>query len=68
MKVRRAIDYSGFDLREAKVKLKELFPGDEYMGGGGHPGAVYFRVQPIAENDFKPRLQSIEKHIAKNLP
>jgi hypothetical protein len=68
MKVRRAIDYSGFDLRESETKIKELFPGDEYMGGGGHPGAVSFRVQPIDEGDFKTRLQSIIKYIASNLP
>lgn len=68
MKVRRAIDYSGYDLRESEVKIKELFPGDEYMGGGGHPGAVSFRVQPIEETEFRSRLQSIIEHIASNLP
>ena len=68
MKVRRAVDYSGFDLRESEVKIKELFPSDEYMGGGGHPGAVSFRVQPINESDFKSRLQTVIEHIATNLP
>ncbi len=67
MKIRRAIDYSGFDLRIAEDEIKKLFPGDQYMGGGGHPGAVSFRVQSIEESEFKNRLQSIIKHIADNL-
>ena len=67
MKIRRAIDYSGFDLRESERKIKELFPGDEYMGGGGHPGAVSYRVKPIDEKEFKSKLQSIIFYLSSNL-
>jgi len=51
IKLRRAIDYGGFDLREVEGPIKKAF-GDAYMGGGGHPGAVSFRVNSIDEEDF----------------
>jgi nanoRNase/pAp phosphatase (c-di-AMP/oligoRNAs hydrolase) len=51
IKLRRAIDYDGFDLREVEGPIQKAF-GDAYMGGGGHPGAVSFRVNSIDEADF----------------
>ncbi|MBT5631333.1 MAG: hypothetical protein HOJ13_01245, partial [Nitrospina sp.] len=38
IKIRRAVDFSGVDLRTGEDLIKELF-GDLYMGGGGHAGA-----------------------------
>jgi hypothetical protein len=57
IKLRRAVKFSGVDLRTAEGKLKELF-GDLYMGGGGHAGAASFRIHPLDEKEF---LEKIEK-------
>ena len=57
IKLRRAVKFSGIDLRTAEDKLKELF-GDLYMGGGGHAGAASFRIHPLDEKEF---LEKIEK-------
>ena len=57
IKLRRAVKFSGIDLRTAEGKLKELF-GDLYMGGGGHAGAASFRIHPLDEKEF---LEKIEK-------
>jgi len=58
IKVRRAVDFSGVDLRTGEDKIKELF-GDLYMGGGGHAGAVSFRVHLLEEKEFLARLENI---------
>ncbi len=58
IKVRRAVDFSGVDLRTGEDKIKELF-GDHYMGGGGHAGAVSFRVHRMEEEELLTRLESI---------
>lgn len=57
IKLRRAVKFSEIDLRTAEGKLKELF-GDLYMGGGGHAGAVSFRIHTLDEKEF---LGEIEK-------
>jgi nanoRNase/pAp phosphatase (c-di-AMP/oligoRNAs hydrolase) len=57
IKLRRAVKFSGIDLRTAEEKLKELF-GDLYMGGGGHASAASFRIHPLDEKEF---LEKIEK-------
>ena len=51
IKLRRAIDYDGFDLREVEGPIKKAFSFN-YMGGGGHSGAVSFRVNSLGEEDF----------------
>ena len=58
IKIRRAVDFSGVDLRTGEDKIKELF-GDLYMGGGGHTSAVSFRVHPMEEKELLVRLEKI---------
>jgi nanoRNase/pAp phosphatase (c-di-AMP/oligoRNAs hydrolase) len=58
IKVRRAVDFSGVDLRTGEDKIKELF-GDLYMGGGGHAGAVSFRIHRLEEKDLLSRLETL---------
>jgi nanoRNase/pAp phosphatase (c-di-AMP/oligoRNAs hydrolase) len=58
IKIRRAVDFSGVDLRTGEEKIKELF-GGLYMGGGGHAGAVSFRVHPLEEKELLARLENI---------
>ena len=58
IKIRRAVDFSGVDLRTGEDKIKELF-GDLYMGGGGHDGAVSFRVHRLEEKELLARLENV---------
>ena len=58
IKIRRAVDFSGVDLRTGEDKIKELF-GDLYMGGGGHAGAVSFRIHSLEEKELLARLENI---------
>jgi nanoRNase/pAp phosphatase (c-di-AMP/oligoRNAs hydrolase) len=58
IKIRRAVDFTGVDLRAAEDKIKELF-GDLYMGGGGHAGAVSFRIHRLEEKELLTRLDNL---------
>ena len=58
IKIRRAVDFSGVDLRTSEDKVKELF-GDLYMGGGGHAGAVSFRIHRLEEKELLARLENL---------
>ena len=58
IKIRRAVDFSGVDLRNGEDKVKELF-GDLYMGGGGHVGAVSFRIHRLEEKELLARLENL---------
>jgi nanoRNase/pAp phosphatase (c-di-AMP/oligoRNAs hydrolase) len=58
IKLRRAVKFSGIDLRTAEGKLKELF-GDLYMGGGGHAGAASFRIHPLDEKEFLKKTEKV---------
>ena len=58
IKLRRAVKFSGIDLRTAEGKLKELF-GDLYMGGGGHAGAASFRIHPLDEKEFLKKIEKV---------
>ena len=66
LKIRRAFDFSRFDLRECQPALQSAF-GEHYLGGGGHAGAVSFRVLPMEESRFRWQAAAIvsflEKHI-----
>jgi len=66
IKLRRAVDYDGFDLRRAEDEIKKAFE-DMYMGGGGHPGAVSFRIQPLDENEFLAKLEPVVTFIKSHL-
>jgi nanoRNase/pAp phosphatase (c-di-AMP/oligoRNAs hydrolase) len=58
IKIRRAINFSGIDLRTAEGKIKELF-SSLYMGGGGHAGAVSFRIHRLDEKELLAKLESL---------
>lgn len=58
IKIRRAVDFAGVDLRTGEDKIKELF-GDLYMGGGGHAGAVSFRIHRLEEKELLARLENL---------
>ena len=58
LKIRRAFDFNRFDLRESETALKKTF-GQQYLGGGGHAGAVSFRIQPMGEPEFHLKVSGI---------
>lgn len=66
IKLRRAVDYTGFDLRKTEGEIKKVFSGD-YMGGGGHPGAVSFRVHLMEDDRFLAGLDKVIGFIDNNL-
>ena len=66
IKLRRAAKFSGIDLRSAETLLKELF-GDLYMGGGGHAGAVSFRIHTMDENNFLGQTEKIFDYFNQSL-
>jgi hypothetical protein len=66
IKLRRSIDYDGFDLREVEGPIKKAF-GNAYMGGGGHPGAVSFRVNSIDEADFLLQFKPVTDFIKASM-
>ncbi|QPJ64957.1 MAG: hypothetical protein G3M78_05980 [Candidatus Nitrohelix vancouverensis] len=66
MKFRRAVDYDGFDLRTAEDLIRSTF-NSHYMGGGGHAGAVSFRVSPHDESQFLASFQKITDFVHSNL-
>ena len=66
IKLRRAVKFSGIDLRSLEVLLKKLF-GDLYMGGGGHAGAVSFRIHTMDEKEFLIRTEKIFAYFNQSL-
>lgn len=66
IKLRRAVKFSGIDLRSAEFLLKELF-GELYMGGGGHASAVSFRIHTMDEKEFLRRIEKIFDYFNQNL-
>ena len=58
IKIRRAVNFSGIDLRTAEGKIKEFF-GNLYMGGGGHAGAVSFRIHRLDEKELLAQLENL---------
>jgi nanoRNase/pAp phosphatase (c-di-AMP/oligoRNAs hydrolase) len=66
IKMRRSGQYSGIDLRTTECHLRNVFQ-DKYMGGGGHPGAVSFRVHSHDENEFLANFEQVVTAIKKTL-
>ncbi len=65
IKMRRAKN-SGIDLRKVENPLRTVFDG-KYMGGGGHAGAVSFRVHPHDEHEFLAKFERVVDSLSKNL-
>ncbi len=59
IKIRRATSCS-IDLRETEPNIQSAFGPDTVLGGGGHPGAVSFRIRRIDEASF---LEGIERQV-----
>lgn len=66
LKIRRAFDCNRFDLRECEPALKSAF-GEHYLGGGGHAGAVSFRIRPMAESRFRSKAAAIVSFLEKQV-
>jgi nanoRNase/pAp phosphatase (c-di-AMP/oligoRNAs hydrolase) len=66
IKIRRSGHYSGIDLRTTESHLRNFFQ-DKYMGGGGHPGAVSFRVHCHDETEFLASFEQVVTAIKKTL-
>ncbi len=66
IKIRRSAHYSGVDLRTTECHLRTVFQ-EKYMGGGGHPDAVSFRVHPHDENEFLANFDQVVYAIKKTL-
>ena len=49
----------------AEDQIKEKY-GDTYMGGGGHAGAVSFRVQPQDEKKFLAKVNKVFDFVKDN--
>ncbi|MBC8463559.1 MAG: hypothetical protein H8D61_01125 [Deltaproteobacteria bacterium] len=59
IKMRRAIGYKDFDLRQLEDDVRNVFSEENYMGGGGHPGAVSFRIDHMPDPEFQSGLAKI---------
>jgi len=66
IKMRRSGQYSGIDLRKIECHLRDIFQ-DKYMGGGGHAGAVSFRIHAHDENEFLASFEQVVRTIKKTL-
>ena len=65
IKARRAIGYKDFDLRRLEDDIRSAFSEEKYMGGGGHPGAVSFRVDHMPDPEFQSGLAKILHSLKK---
>ncbi len=66
LKIRRAFNFNRFDLRECEPALQSAF-GEHYLGGGGHAGAVSFRVLPMEESRFRFKAAAIVGFLEKEI-
>ena len=66
IKLRRSTGYDGFDLRQVEAPIKRAF-GGSYMGGGGHSGAVSFRVASHDEKDFFLKIKPVADFIKSRI-
>ncbi len=61
LRIRRSARYKGFDLRQAENDIKNVFGAKYYLGGGGHPGAVSFRLQSHDEEIFLRKAHQVSQ-------
>ena len=65
VKIRRSAAFHDLDLRQLDVLLIDLFD-DDFCGGGGHPGAVSFRVSPrIKYENFVGKINTLFHSVLK---
>ena len=59
IKIRRSTFFQDLDLRSLDVLIMDLF-ADDFCGGGGHPGAVSFRISDkIKYDDFLVKIDEL---------
>jgi hypothetical protein len=59
IKIRRSTFFQDLDLRCLDVLIMDLF-ADDFCGGGGHPGAVSFRISDkIKYDDFLVKIDEL---------
>lgn len=68
LKIRRAVDYSHWDLREAESMVQSVFGEKNYLGGGGHPGAVSFRIRLMEPSIFLEGVRRLMSELILQLP
>ncbi len=56
LKIRRDYAYDSYDLRKLEDELKDIF-GENYVGGGGHPGATSFRISKMEREVFEDKVK-----------
>lgn len=65
IKIRRSMNYKGFNIKTLEPHFKEQF-NDLYLGGGGHEGACSFRVKKTNPSDFYKRFNKVIENIQYN--
>jgi nanoRNase/pAp phosphatase (c-di-AMP/oligoRNAs hydrolase) len=63
IKARRSMEYKDYDLRDMEKLLMKHFDGN-LQGGGGHPGAVSFRITGINRKEFIVKLKEFFKEFS----
>ena len=59
IKIRRSASFQGLDLRNLDKLIMDLFDNN-FCGGGGHPGAVSFRVAGVMEyEEFQNKVETL---------
>lgn len=66
LKLRRS-DYCKFDLRNVESLIQDVFGNSSLLGGGGHPGAVSFRLTPHTESQLIAGIRQLQTHLVSNL-
>lgn len=66
VKMRRSALYKGYDLRDFEGSLRDYF-GEDYIGGGGHPGATSFRIKFMERDKFLNIIKEFLYEISERL-
>jgi nanoRNase/pAp phosphatase (c-di-AMP/oligoRNAs hydrolase) len=64
IKVRRSFVFKEYDLRLIEDILADVF-GKNFIGGGGHPGAVSFRMNADNRKDFIKKAEIVRNKIVE---
>jgi nanoRNase/pAp phosphatase (c-di-AMP/oligoRNAs hydrolase) len=64
LKIRRSFGFKSYDLRTAEILFKEIF-GEEFIGGGGHPGAVSYRFKLKNRASFIEKAEKFHERLAE---
>ena len=65
LKMRRTLGCP-LDLRETESAVQAAF-GEHHLGGGGHPGAVSYRIRPLPEPKFLEGIERLTAYLSSRL-